>query len=202
MTRVVPDGSGPVNTEGLRFCSRLVDELLAAGIEPAATLYHRDLPQALEDRGGRRVRESAERFAEYTAVVAEHLGDRVPRRITPPRHPHRPAGAAQGPAPGHTAARAPHGERFGGGRRGEPRRSGARHRRVAYLRDHLTALRDAMDAGVGVRGCYVRSLLDNLEWASGYGRRFGIVRVDYATQERTPKDSYRWYRAVTVAQPG
>ncbi|MEU7401947.1 family 1 glycosylhydrolase, partial [Streptomyces sp. NPDC044948] len=80
--RIVPDGSGAVNPKGLDFYSRLVDELLAAGIEPAATLYHWDLPQALEDRGGWRVRETAERFAEYTAVVAEHLGDRVPRWIT------------------------------------------------------------------------------------------------------------------------
>lgn len=80
--RIVPDGSGAVNPKGLDFYSRLVDELLAAGIEPAATLYHWDLPQALEDRGGWRVRETAERFAEYTAVVAEHLSDRVPRWIT------------------------------------------------------------------------------------------------------------------------
>lgn len=80
--RIVPEGSGAVNPKGLDFYSRLVDELLAAGIEPAATLYHWDLPQALEDRGGWRVRETAERFAEYTAVVAEHLGDRVPRWIT------------------------------------------------------------------------------------------------------------------------
>ena len=72
--------------------------------------------------------------------------------------------------------------------------------RVAYLRDHLTALRAAMDAGVDVRGYYVWSLLDNFEWAFGYDKRFGIVRVDYATQQRTPKDSYHWYRSLIAAQ--
>ena len=71
--------------------------------------------------------------------------------------------------------------------------------RVAYLRDHLTALRAAMDAGVDVRGYYVWSLLDNFEWAFGYDKRFGIVRIDYATQQRTPKDSYHWYRSLIAA---
>ncbi len=74
--------------------------------------------------------------------------------------------------------------------------------RVTYLRDHLTALRAAMDAGVDVRGYYVWSLLDNFEWALGYDKRFGIVRVDYDTQRRTPKDSYHWYRAMIAAQRG
>ncbi len=74
--------------------------------------------------------------------------------------------------------------------------------RVAYLRDHLTALRAAIDAGVDVRGYYVWSLLDNFEWAYGYDKRFGIVRVDYETQERTPKDSYHWYREMIAANRG
>ncbi|MCZ9344524.1 family 1 glycosylhydrolase, partial [Streptomyces sp. TRM76130] len=71
--------------------------------------------------------------------------------------------------------------------------------RVEYLRSHLTALRAAMDAGVDVRGYYVWSLLDNFEWAYGYDKRFGIVRVDYATQQRTPKDSFRFYRELIAA---
>ncbi len=74
--------------------------------------------------------------------------------------------------------------------------------RVAYLRDHLVALRAAIDAGVDVRGYYVWSLLDNFEWAYGYDKRFGIVRVDYETQERTPKDSYHWYREMIAANRG
>jgi beta-glucosidase len=71
--------------------------------------------------------------------------------------------------------------------------------RVDYLRSHLDALIAAMRAGVDVRGYYVWSLLDNFEWARGYGQRFGIVRVDYDTQVRTPKDSYRWYRRLIAA---
>ncbi|MER5834946.1 GH1 family beta-glucosidase [Streptomyces sp. NPDC002130] len=373
--RIVPDGSGAVNVKGLDFYSRLVDELLDAGIEPAATLYHWDLPQALEDCGGWRVRETAERFGDYAAVVAEHLGDRVPRWITlnepwcsaflgysVGRHApgaregrgalaaahhllvghglavgalraagvrevgitlnldhHLPAtgspadlaavtradtlhnlvwtepllagrypaaeeetwgeliGAqdyrrdgdlelvsrpldflginyyrpivvadapyresdpsrrvatdnryAELPMPGvrRTAmgwAVAPHtftdllvglkaryGQALppvlitenGSAEDDEAGPDGAVHDpdRVAYLRDHLTALRAAMDAGVEVRGYYVWSLLDNFEWAFGYGKRFGIVRVDYATQQRTPKDSYHWYRSMIAAQ--
>lgn len=76
--RVQPTGSGPVNSRGLDFYSRLVDELLDAGITPWLTLYHWDLPQPLEDAGGWRVRDTAERFAEYAQVVYAALGDRVP----------------------------------------------------------------------------------------------------------------------------
>jgi beta-glucosidase len=75
--RVKPDGSGPVNARGLDFYDRLVDELVAAGIRPMATLYHWDLPQALEDQGGWTVRDTASHFAEYAAVVHSRLGDRV-----------------------------------------------------------------------------------------------------------------------------
>ncbi|MBB4717550.1 beta-glucosidase [Streptomyces luteogriseus] len=373
--RIVPDGSGPVNAKGLDFYSRLADELLAAGIEPAVTLYHWDLPQALEDDGGWRVRATAERFGEYAAVVAEHLGGRVPRWITlnepwcsaflgysvgrhapGAREGHGALAAAHHLLVGHglavqalraagvreagitlnldhhlpatrspadeaavtradtlhnhvwaepilrgrypateedtwgalitaqnfrrdgdlelisqpldflginyyrpiVVADAPHREsdparrvatdnRYeevpmpdvrrtamgwavaphtftdllvelkeqygdvlppvhitenGSAEDDETSPDGAvhDHDRVAYLRDHLTALRAAMDAGVDVRGYYVWSLLDNFEWAFGYDKRFGIVHVDYATQRRTPKDSYHWYRSLIAAQ--
>lgn len=79
--RIKPD-DGPVNPAGLAFYDRLVDELLASGIDPMVTLYHWDLPQALEARGGWRERGTAERFADYAAVCADHLGDRVKRWIT------------------------------------------------------------------------------------------------------------------------
>ncbi|MYV68044.1 family 1 glycosylhydrolase, partial [Streptomyces sp. SID2131] len=75
--RVVPGGDGPVNKAGLDFYDRLVDGLLDAGITPSVTLYHWDLPQALQDRGGWTVRETAEHLAAYTTAVAERLGDRV-----------------------------------------------------------------------------------------------------------------------------
>jgi beta-glucosidase len=61
---------------------------------------------------------------------------------------------------------------------------------------HLAALAAAIEAGVDVRGYYVWSLLDNFEWAHGYAKRFGLVRVDYDTLERLPKDSYHWFREL------
>jgi beta-glucosidase len=73
--------------------------------------------------------------------------------------------------------------------------------RTAYLADHVAAVADARDAGADVRGYLVWSLLDNFEWAYGYRKRFGIVRVDYPTGERTPKDSARWYRDLLAAAP-
>ncbi len=75
-SRCMPDGVTP-NEEGIGFYSRLVDQLVEAGIKPWLTLYHWDLPQVLEDRGGWTNRETAHRFAEYAAVMHEALGDRV-----------------------------------------------------------------------------------------------------------------------------
>ncbi|HEY7794951.1 MAG TPA: GH1 family beta-glucosidase [Gaiellaceae bacterium] len=68
--------------------------------------------------------------------------------------------------------------------------------RIDYLRAHLEVLHDAIEAGVDVRGYYHWSLLDNFEWALGYEPRFGLIHVDYDTQERTVKDSGRWYAGV------
>ncbi|MEV4560388.1 GH1 family beta-glucosidase [Kitasatospora sp. NPDC049285] len=75
--RVVPLADGKVNAAGLDFYDRLVDGMLERGLTPFPTLYHWDLPQAQQDRGGWPERATAERFAEYAAVVAERLGDRV-----------------------------------------------------------------------------------------------------------------------------
>jgi beta-glucosidase len=75
--RVLPDGRGPVNPAGLSFYDRLVDELLVAGIRPFVTLYHWDLPQSLQDRGGWPARDTAFAFAEFAAAVGARLGDRV-----------------------------------------------------------------------------------------------------------------------------
>ena len=75
--RIFPSGRGSVNEPGLDFYDRLVDELLAEGITPYLTLYHWDLPQALEDEGGWPRRSTAEAFGEYASVVAGRLGDRV-----------------------------------------------------------------------------------------------------------------------------
>jgi beta-glucosidase len=66
--------------------------------------------------------------------------------------------------------------------------------RTRYLQTHIEAVADALDAGVPLAAYMVWSLMDNFEWASGYAKRFGIVHVDYTTQQRTLKDSARWYR--------
>lgn len=75
--RVIPDGDGDLNPAGLDWYDRLVDELLEVGIEPYPTLYHWDLPRALEDKGGWRSRRTVEAFARYSEIVADRLGDRV-----------------------------------------------------------------------------------------------------------------------------
>jgi beta-glucosidase len=81
--RVFPDGSGQPNEKGMAYYERLVDALLGAGIEPYATLFHWDLPQALEDRvGGWRSRETAKHFGEYAAFVTRRLSDRVSHFFT------------------------------------------------------------------------------------------------------------------------
>jgi beta-glucosidase len=80
--RILPQGRGQVNPAGLDFYDRLVDELLAQGIEPFATLYHWDLPQALEVEGGWTSRSTADAFVEYVEAVVRRLGDRVKNWIT------------------------------------------------------------------------------------------------------------------------
>jgi beta-glucosidase len=72
-------------------------------------------------------------------------------------------------------------------------------RRVDFMDTHLQALADAMKAGVDVRGYFVWSIVDNFEWSKGYAPRFGLVHVDFATQQRTPKDSYTWYRDLIAS---
>ena len=66
--------------------------------------------------------------------------------------------------------------------------------RVEFLDGYIHAMQEARDQGVDVRGYFVWSLMDNFEWACGYRPTFGLIKVDYATQRRIPKDSYHWYR--------
>lgn len=80
--RVIPAGTGQINSQGLDFYDHLVDELLNRGITPILTLYHWDLPQALQDQGGWQNRGTADAFCEYAACMARKLGDRVPYWIT------------------------------------------------------------------------------------------------------------------------
>lgn len=352
--RVQPSGFGAWNEKGLDFYDRLIDGLLKRDIAPYLTLYHWDLPQALQEQGGWANREVALRFVDYAETLAERFGDRVAsiathnepwvvatlghemgifapgikdRRIAFQTAHHlllahgmavlamRAAGANvplgivlnQGPLHPATDSEADrakakredgllirwymdplfHGtypvdvlEHLGedapqvqdGDMRVirtpidflglnyytrsvvgvEPRthapgtevtdmdwevypagltelllrlrrdyplpplyitENGAAypdvpsdHDRVHdplrsdYLRRHIAAVRDAMAAGVDVRGYFVWSLFDNFEWAFGYSKRFGIVHVDYDTQKRTPKDSAYWYRDFIAAQ--
>ena len=81
-SRVIPFGTGAVNEKGLQFYDRLVDTLLKYNIQPAVTLYHWDLPQALQDLGGWANRGTTDAFAEYARVMYERLGDRVSRWVT------------------------------------------------------------------------------------------------------------------------
>ena len=382
--RVCPDGT-TINAKGLDFYQRLVDELLRHGISPWLTLYHWDLPQALEDRGGWTSRDTSVRFTDYALAVHDRLGDRVgtwttlnepwcsaflgytagihaPGRTDPaaglaaahhvmlghgqavralrerdatlslgltvnltvadPVDPTDPgdvdaarridgqfnrifldplfrgaypsdvledmAGLGlervvqqgdlavistpidvlgvnyyQGEAVSHRPppapidvqaattreVRSPYPAADGVHRhpRGLPTTAmgwevqpdgltrlltrvheeyagpagtaiyvtengaayddvvaedGSVHdtERTEFLRAHLRAVLDAVDAGVPVRGYFYWSLMDNFEWAWGYDKRFGIVRVDYDTQKRTIKDSGRAYAAIIAAR--
>ena len=84
----------------------------------------------------------------------------------------------------------------------EPDSAGVVHdeARIDFLDAHIRALHAALEDGVDVRGYLTWSLLDNFEWAEGYSQRFGLVRVDYETLERIPKDSYRWFASALAAQ--
>ncbi len=81
-SRVFPQGTGTPNPKGLDFYNRMLDELLAANIQPFCTLFHWDLPQALEDKGGWQSRNTSEAFANYAGYVAQHLSDRVHHFMT------------------------------------------------------------------------------------------------------------------------
>lgn len=363
--RILPTGRGNINQAGLDFYSRLVDALLEAQIVPFVTLYHWDLPQALQEEGGWPARSTAEAFVTYADIVSRHLGDRVKHWIThnepwctsflghqrgvkapgivndwnaalatshhqllshgwavpvlrqnspgaevgitlnfTPATPassaaadvnacrqfdgyfnrwfldplygrHYPADMvhdyiaagflpADGPAflqPGDLQAIAtstdflgvnyytraivrhnslpeslpppPESEVTEMGWEVYPEglyellmrlhfeyrpariyitESGASYRdtvesdgrirdiqRQHYLADHIAAAHRAISCGVSLSGYFVWSLIDNFEWEQGYTQRFGIVWVDYTTQQRTPKDSALWYKQLVVA---
>jgi beta-glucosidase len=362
--RILPQGHGQVNQVGLDFYNRLVDGLLTAGIEPFVTLYHWDLPQALQDQGGWPARSTAEAFVEYADIVTHALGDRVKNWIThnepwciaflshqigehapgwqdwpaslrvahhimlshgwavpvvrrnspgaevgitlnftpgdpasasatdwqawrhydgyshrwfldslygrnypadmvadytalgylpdglsfvkegdlaaikvqtdflgvnyytrsvvrdeqaadnlpqttfpvPPSHwtdmkwEVYPAGLYNLLNRLHFEYRPPkmyiteNGASYGDGPNDQGRIND--ERRLAYLRSHLTAAHRAIQNGVPLVGYFAWSLLDNFEWARGYLQRFGLVWVDYQTQQRLPKDSALWYKQV------
>lgn len=352
--RVLPCGRGRLEPRGLDFYDRLVDALCAANIEPFLTLYHWDLPQALQDEGGWTNRDVCHAFADYAALMVKRLGDRVKYWTTfnepavaafdgnltgehapgiqDPRVAYQVAHnlmvahglvvqavraarsdvdagivlnlwtsdpASDSPADFAAAELAwQRGEALfldavfkgyyppavydllggampeirsgdmaliaqeldyvginfysrnlvgaegnvnpvpgaeytemgwevcasalrrllnrinrdyrlppiyitenGAAFKDEVSADGKIHdpRRLDYLKDHFIQTRLAMQDGVDVRGYFVWSLLDNFEWGHGYSKRFGIVRVDYETQERAVKDSGEWYARVIAA---
>ena len=353
--RVQPMGHGAWNQPGLDFYDRLVDGVLTRGMQPHVTLYHWDLPQALQDQGGWASRDTALRFAEYAQAMGRRLGDRVRSIVThnepwvvamlghdtgyfapglksrrtamqASHHllwshglamqalraeaPRTELGIVLNLSPIHAATDKPedvakarlddglllrwymdalmHGrypgdvlEHLGadaprveagdlqaasapldfiginyytrnfasanpwqqepppaavtamgwevypqgltelllrlkrdyaalppvwitenGAAYADVVENGRVHdaERTDYLRGHIQAVGEAMQAGVDVRGYFVWSFLDNFEWALGYSKRFGIVHVDYATQQRTLKDSACWYRDFIATQ--
>ncbi len=359
--RVLPEGTGAINQRGLDFYQRLVDALLAAGVQPLVNLFHWDLPQALQDRGGFANPAVVGWFTDYAALMASKLGDRVkdwmtfnepavfaflghadgvhapglrdwptairvadneirahasaahairalvdgPRigmaidvnQVVPATdserdqvaanqwssardawfldplfgrgYPalgldaHREAGHLDGveladPPAGHVdylglnyyrrdSVRARSDRAFDweiGAVPGSEQtqmgwhvaadglrdvllqlnetyapaevvitENGAAYPdavdrdgqvrdgdRVSYLARHVAAAGEALAAGVPLTGYYVWSLLDNYEWSFGYTRRFGLVRVDFSSQLRTPKDSARWYRRLIARE--
>jgi beta-glucosidase len=337
--RIVPAGTGAINAKGLDFYDRLVDKILEAGIRPMACLYHWDLPQPLEDKGGWQGREIVGPFAEYARIATKRLGDRVKDwfMLNEPNvvaiigygiGEHAPGyhlgedgilkalhhqNLAQGTA--LHAIRAEHADlRLGTvinlqpcrSQDDDPRNRAAAIRwdavwnrvpldgvmrgavpdvlaekmaaivkpgdtmkheeghpfdvfwgdahcdrwtamawpvqpdglydllrefkelygnpavfiaengaayddvvtpdgnvhdkeRIAFLKDHISEVARALKDGCNVKGYLVWSLLDNFEWAYGLSKRFGIVRVDYDTLKRIPKDSYKWYAEVIKA---
>ncbi len=350
--RVIPNGVAPVNYKGLDFYDRLVDRLLAANILPFLTLYHWDLPQALEDKGGWRNRDTAHYFADYTAVMVKRLGDRVKHWATfneplvaafaghlwgehapgikdekialqtahnilvahglsvqairnadsdlqagvvlslwpvepvndtpenveaaerawqeggdilfldtifkghyPPAGWEKAGEKAPQVLPGDMALISqkldfmgvnyysrqlvdasgervrPEGPEYtemnwevcppafyrlltrinreyrlpplyitenGASFKDEVSADGKVHdpRRQAYLREHFLQVHKAIQDGVDLRGYFVWSLMDNFEWGHGFTKRFGLIRVDYETLQRIPKDSAEWYAGV------
>jgi len=358
-SRIFPEGTGRVNRAGLDFYERLVDSLLARNITPMVTLYHWDLPQALQETGGWADRATAEKFADYSATVATRLGDRVeswitlnepycsafvgyvegrhapgivdeatavqvlhhlllghglasgairatgvsgkvgltlnltsphPASSTPEdvaayrrldlyenrmfldpvfgrgypadaeefyrgitdfgfvqpgdldviaapmdflgvnyyeRHlvqadPANPRGWRRLPDPNPTISGiGVHPEGLGEvlDRVSEytdlplmitetgialhdyvdPERRIHDQERIDFYDGHVRAAADAIARGVNLVGFFPWSFMDNFEWAWGYGHRFGLYYVDYATQERIPKDSASWYARLTRA---
>ncbi|MGH7493964.1 MAG: family 1 glycosylhydrolase [bacterium] len=203
--RVFPSGAGQPNPKGLDFYSRLVDELLKAGIEPFATLYHWDLPQTLQDKGGWQSRDTSKAFADYAGYVAKNLGDRIKHFFTLNEFQNfvdmghrgvelvvqgKPVRIELAPGlklePGALNQVAHHAVLAHGMSVQAIRAMGEKGTKVGPA--------EVMFCGVPVKGNFVWSAFDNLEWTGGYGTRFGMVYVDFKTQKRTPKLSAAWFK--------
>jgi beta-glucosidase/6-phospho-beta-glucosidase/beta-galactosidase len=221
--RIFPAAGGQVNAAGIAFYNRLIDSALAHGLTPWVTMYHWDTPQWVEGaHGGWRSRAGVAAFADYADTIVRAFGDRVKHWITVyevfcfTRMSYGTAERAPGLALSeqvvnqtchHALLAHGHGVRSvvitenGAGYDDAPPAGGEvvdLHRRD-YLRNYLRELQRAIDDGVPVHGYFLWSFMDNFEWGDGYNVRFGVVYTDYATQQRTPKASARWYSAVMAA---
>ncbi|MEO8749389.1 MAG: GH1 family beta-glucosidase [Allobranchiibius sp.] len=165
--RVQPSGVGPPNAAGLDFYSRLVEALLERDIRPVVTLYHWDLPQALQDRGGWAARETAERFAEYAAIIGRHLGDRV-ETFTTLNEPwcsaflgHASGAHAPGVRDAATAYRVAHHLLLGHGRAAAALRAELPTGREVSITVNPANVRAATDSAADVRAARIAQLATN-----------------------------------------
>jgi beta-glucosidase/6-phospho-beta-glucosidase/beta-galactosidase len=171
--RIFPEGTGQPNLKGLDFYRRLVDALLDAGIEPFATLYHWDLPQTLQD-----LNSGWQLDWHLFDPVVMYWAPRTVRSIWGVQSIHI---TENGCAAADTVA--PDGRVYDSDR-------------VMFLRACLDQLQRATEEGVPVDGYFYWSSQDNFEWIYGYGNRFGLIYVDFATLERIPKLSAEWFRTA------
>ena len=177
--RIDPSGDGTWNEAGLSYYDKVVDLCLQYGIMPYLTLYHWELPQALQDRGGWLSRETAEAFGRYAGKVAAHFRNRVKHYFTL-NEPQctTSLGYLQGiHAPGLQLS-LPEVFRV----------------HVHQMLAHGLAQRAILAADPGALVGIAST--GNLEWHSGYGDRFGLIYVDFPTLTRIPKDSFYWYQRV------
>ena len=179
--RIAPNGDTDWNQAGLAYYDKLVDALLEAGIQPWMTLYHWDLPQALEAKGGP---EPAERTIQWRTAMGWPVAPQAMEwgpRLAWERYG-LPIVISENGISCHDAP-GPDGQVHDG-------------ERIDFLTLYLRALQRAIQAGADVRGYFHWSLTDNFEWAEGYAQRFGLAYVDYATGDRLLKESGTWYAAT------
>lgn len=177
-SRVQPDGRGKLNPKGISFYDKLIDALLESGIEPFITLCHYDIPQAGADAAhhllGHAKAQRAIKASSWKNQVA--LVNCI-----------FPAESYTGPVKSDSNGFAFEDTVSKDGTVND-------NYRVDYLRRHLDVCDRALAEGVNLKGYFVWSLLDNLEWEAGWGQRFGIIYTDYKTLNRTIKKSGLWYR--------
>ncbi len=187
--RIIPTGRGKVESRGLDFYDRLVDAMLARNIEPWVTLYHWDLPQALQEQGGWTSRQTAEAFAEYAAVVAERLKGRVQHWITH-NEPwcvavlgHRTGEHAPGWKDGNAALKAAHHVLLSHGQA------------MLRMREILPAHQLGITLNLNPAWAYAATVKDRRD-AQIFDGDFNRWYLDAVLKGRYPEDMQRYYESV------